>query len=745
MNWPILYKLLVIMVAISLIPLLVIGFMSINETQKLGVSTAEDARVIGMESVDNARAAMDTLGEEMIRRIAEDVAKQVDIYLRANPGKTIADLQADPEFQKIIVQSVGKTGYTTGMDAQTLINRFHSNNKNVGTDYHTMETSNPEFYAILTKGANCQDTYGYYPWKDADGVMRDKFGYFICTTLMTADGVTLRIGATTYIDEFSEPVRKIEEQINTRVNQTTTTINDKTAGVTWLIVLVTFITMIVVIIVGYIFARTISNPIRQLTVQAEQLGQGDLHRSEVEKSGMTEIDRLNDVFVVMQSNLEEKALAAQEIAKGNLGVSIPVVSDEDTLGKAMVTMKSAISGLALDLDTLVTHASSGSLSERADTGKYKGEYHKIVTGINTLLDAVVLPLNEAIRLSKSYAENCFSDRFDPSIPVSGSFAEFRDSLDHLGDQISQTVSVISERVITLTARTEEVEASIQSITSGASQAAGYMTNMSENSRKGQESVAEILKTIEDLSMAVSDISVQAERVSGLAINTNDLSMKGEELARTAEAGMTGIDSSTKNLDLMIQSIRQEMAEISNVITIITDISDQTNLLALNAAIEAARAGEAGMGFAVVANEVKDLATQSRSSAEKIGEMITHLTSQSDNAASVMNDANKQVQSGIDSVTRTLTVFKEIVQSVGEISHKITDVAAGSEEQAAAVEEVTAIVNLVLETLQETAKQAADTEKITHETSSSIQDVSHVMLSVNRVADDLNGEMQRFKI
>lgn len=745
MNSPILYKLLIIMVAISLIPLLVIGFISITGTQNLGLSAAEDARAIGMESVNNASSAMNILGEEMIRRIAQDVAKQVEIYINAHPAMTVTDLQSDPEFQKIIVQSVGKTGYTTGMDANTLINRFHSNSKNVGTDYHTMETTNPEFYAILAKGSNCQDSSGYYPWKDADGVYREKYGYYICTNAKTADGVTLRIGATTYIDEFSQPVREIEEQINTRINQTTTTINDKTTSVTGLIILVTLITMLIVVVTGYIFAQSISNPIRQLTVQAKQLSRGDLRRVETAKSGTMEIDQLNDAFAVMQGSLEENAHAAQEIAKGNLGVSIPVISDEDTLGKAMVTMKSAISALASDIESLVTHASNGSLSQRADTIHYEGEFHKIVTGINTLLDAVVSPLNEAIRLSRTYADNRFSDRFDPSIPVSGSFADFRDSLDHLGIQISRTVSVISDRIVTLTSGTEEVEASIQSITTGADQAAGYVTRMSENSRKGQESVAEILKTIEDLSIAVSDISVKAERVSGLATSMNDLSMKGEELARNAEAGMTGIDSSTKNLDQMIQSIRNEMVEISSVITIITDISDQTNLLALNAAIEAARAGEAGMGFAVVANEVKDLATQSRRSAERIGEMITRLSTQSDNAAKVMNDANLQVRAGIESVSRTLSVFKEIAESIEEISHKITDVAAGSEQQAAAVQEVTAIVNEVLVMLQQTAEHAADTEKVTHETVASIQDVSQVMLSVNRVADDLNSEMQRFRV
>jgi hypothetical protein len=115
------------------------------------------------------------------------------------------------------------------MDSATLINRFHKNEKNVGTDYHTMESSNPDFYKILIQGEGNKDSSGYYLWKDADGVMRPKFGYYTCTTRKTADGVILRIGPqhilTSSLHRFRKQGRKYgrpstrQQQISSHILQ----------------------------------------------------------------------------------------------------------------------------------------------------------------------------------------------------------------------------------------------------------------------------------------------------------------------------------------------------------------------------------------------------------------------------------------------------------------------------------------------------------------------------------------------
>ena len=745
MEWTLRNKLLTVMMVISLIPLGIIGIISYTEVQNLGILAANQTTLVGEQSLQEATEALNKLGEEMIQRIAQDVRTQVDIYLAAHPDKTIADLQKDPAFKEIIVQSVGDTGYTTAMDSATLINRFHKNEKNVGTDYHTMESSNPDFYKILIQGEGNMDSSGYYLWKDADGVMRPKFGYYTCTTRKTADGVILRIGATTYIHEFSAPVQNTGQKIRESINQTTSGIQSQMTNVQAFLLGSFILTVLVVLVIGFYFARSISNPIQTITGYAGQVSRGEMIPIDEINSDIQEIRDLNQAFNKMQQFLSGKAESASEIAKGNLQVQIPVMSEHDILGNAMVTMRKSIADMTADLTNLTTLAASGNLSSRVDPERYQGEFRNIMTQVNHLMRAVIRPIDETIRLSGRYADNVFIDRFDESLHVEGDFVRLKDSLNNVGNQISSTVSRIMTDVKTLNASALEADANIRSIATGSEEVTQNSRLVDEYAREGEKSVADVLRTVEDFSVAVSDISVKAEQVSGLAADANALSTKGENLARGAENGMAGIKHSAEDLNSMIQTIRNQMKEIGNIVTIITDIADQTNLLALNAAIEAARAGEAGRGFAVVAGEVKDLANQSRLSAENISDMISVLDKQSEDAAQMMEEANLQVNGGIQSVSDTLEVFKEIVVSMDEINRRISDVAASSEEQAASVQEITAIINEVLSGIRQTAVQADKNNRITAEMSAAITQMVHITESVSKIAESLTEEIDQFKV
>ncbi len=745
MEWTLRNKLLAVMMVISLIPLGIIGILSYTEVQNLGILAANQTTLVGEQSLQEATEALNKLGEEMIQRIAQDVRRQVDIYLAAHPDKTIADLQKDPAFKEIIVQSVGDTGYTTAMDSATLINRFHKNEKNVGTDYHTMESSNPDFYKILIQGEGNKDSSGYYLWKDADGVMRPKFGYYTCTTRKTADGVILRIGATTYIHEFSAPVQNTGQKIRESINQTTSDIQSQMTNVQAFLLGSFILTVLVVLVIGFYFARSISNPIQTITGYAGQVSRGEMIPIDAIKSDIHEIRDLNQAFNKMQQFLSGKANSASEIAKGNLQVQIPVMSEHDILGNAMVTMRKSIADMTADLTKLTTLAASGDLSSRVDPERYQGEFRNIMAQVNHLMKAVIRPIDETIRLSGRYAENVFIDRFDESLRLEGDFVRLKDSLNNVGNQISSTVSRIMTDVKTLNAGALEADANIRSIATGSEEVTQNSRLVDEYAREGEKSVADVLRTVEDFSVAVSDISVKAEQVSGLAADANALSTKGENLARGAENGMAGIKHSAEDLNSMIQTIRNQMKEIGNIVTIITDIADQTNLLALNAAIEAARAGDAGRGFAVVAGEVKDLANQSRLSAENISDMISVLDKQSEDAAQMMEEANMQVNGGIQSVSDTLEVFKEIVVSMDEINRRISDVAASSEEQAASVQEITAIINEVLSGIRQTAVQADKNNRITAEMSAAITQMVHITESVSKIAESLTEEIDQFKV
>jgi HAMP domain-containing protein len=298
MKMSIMIKLMGTMLLVSVIPLAILGFVALQDSQALGLSVVNDAKSIGDTSIQDSTAALNKLGEQIIQQKSQDVAKMLDLYIMDHPGKTLAQLQADPTFSALAVQPVGKTGYTTVMDATTLINRFHSNPKNVGTDYNTMATSNPAFYAILMKGANFQDSSGYYDWKDADGVMRPKFAYYTVLPTATSDGVRLRVGATTYINEFSAPAVEAQTAIKSNLDTTTAQIKEKTAsvGTKNTILVVIIVTMLIVIVVSYFFAMGITRPIKKLTSVANNVSLGDMSDTEIDITSNDEIGELAGSF-----------------------------------------------------------------------------------------------------------------------------------------------------------------------------------------------------------------------------------------------------------------------------------------------------------------------------------------------------------------------------------------------------------------------------------------------------------------
>ncbi len=145
----------------------------------------------------------------------------------------------------------------------------------------------------------------------------------------------------------------------------------------------------------------------------------------------------------------------------------------------------------------------------------------------------------------------------------------------------------------------------------------------ENAQKASEGIEQMSKAMQDMSAAVEEITSSMESVSTQANDANDSAKNGALLADNVNKDMMEIAESIQQRATEWSRIsRKQMTDIGKIIVLIRDLANQTNLLALNAAIEAARAGEHGRGFAVVASEVKSLAQESRSSAEKIEEMIT---------------------------------------------------------------------------------------------------------------------------
>ena len=415
------------------------------------------------------------------------------------------------------------------------------------------------------------------------------------------------------------------------------------------------------------------------------------------------------------------------------------------IGKSVMKIRDSLKSLSHDISLVSEGLGAGKLDIHIDETGYTGEFYTIVSGLNKALKDIEEPIRESMRVAHQFALYDFDARFNPSVRISGDWADLKKSFETIGGQISDAFGSINSQVMELSANAEQANASVQEVANSSEQVARNSDAVSQNTEQSDAGVRQVLRAMEDLSVTVGEVSQKAESVSRIAHESTTLSREGSEFARKAEEGMGVITRSAGDMDRLIGEIQQEMKKINEIVRLITDIANQTNLLALNAAIEAARAGDLGRGFAVVASEVKSLALESRGSAEKIIDMISNLQMKSQKAADAVTVATTAVEDGNVMLSDTLKIFGRLVTSVEDISENIEQVASMNEEQAAAVEEITSSMHEVSAMLKDTAKEAIDSAHATSETSASVHQLRVIVDQVAGISEQISVSMSRFRL
>lgn len=471
-----------------------------------------------------------------------------------------------------------------------------------------------------------------------------------------------------------------------------------------------------------------------------------------QKRQIKEMEQLNG-FLHKEVNRLAKNLSS--LSEGSFDLDFTVSKpDEFThdafelFEKINVSLKAAIDSIKImieDANLLSDSALMGTLDVRADIQRHKGEFSHIVEGMNRVLDSVMEPVREAYRVSEEYSRYHFSAEFNPEIPVKGEFLRFKDALNTIGTSISDAIHNLKSEADSLSHNASNAKTGVDDVSRGAQEIAKNAEQTSQNADKALEGIDQVLQGMSDLTTMVSEIAASTDEASKLSVETNNLAQKGIESAGDAEKGMESITSSSHEVDVIVSEIQNEMSQIRKIVNIITDIANQTNLLALNAAIEAARAGEAGRGFAVVAAEVKALAQESRSSAESISDMIQALESKSEKAGNAIDMSVKAVEDGNRALAITLDVFKELSQSVGTISDKMTFVAQSIESQAASFEEITASANEMSILVKKTADDATHSSATSEEALAVVAQINSVIDAINSAVSSMNHEMSQFSL
>ena len=333
-------------------------------------------------------------------------------------------------------------------------------------------------------------------------------------------------------------------------------------------------------------------------------------------------------------NLDPVVVAAEKVAKGDFDIEIQVNSQDEIgiLGNVFLEMTTSLKTIVEDVDYILNELSKGNFcvySQNEDS--YVGAFHNILQ-----------------------------------------------SVQHLRDNLSDTLRQINLSADQVAAGSDQVAAGAQALSQGATEQAS---------------------AVEELAATVTEISQQADVAGEYA---------GEASVKTGEAGSLMEECRLQMHDMVtaMDEIKQTSDQIGKIIKTIEDIAFQTNILALNAAIEAARAGNAGKGFAVVANEVRSLAAKSAEAATNTADLIQASLNAVDRGAKLANG--------------TATQMEAMATSAQVVMDMVVKIAANAQEQNASLRQVSTGIDQIAAVVQTNSATAEESAAASEELSSQAQ-------------------------
>ncbi len=422
--------------------------------------------------------------------------------------------------------------------------------------------------------------------------------------------------------------------------------------------------LLIAFIIGFMFSKKITTPIKNLHDAAQKISTGNTNIV-VTKITEDEVGELTDSFNSMVKDIN---VALEEVKRKSEAAEYAAKEAEQAKVVALEQQKY----LANSVDKLLTKMdafSDGDLTVQLDIvkddeiGKLFSGFNRAVNNIGTML----IKVNEAV---------------------------------------SATASASAE----ISSSTEQMAAGAQEQSAQTSEVASAVEEMTRT----------ILETTKNTSVAA-----EASKTSG------DNAIEGGKAVSETIDGMNRISQVVQKSADTVLTLGQNSDKIGEIVQVINDIADQTNLLALNAAIEAARAGEQGRGFAVVADEVRKLAERTTNATKEIASMIKAIQKDTSEAVSSIKEGTSEVEKGKEKANKAGDVLKKIVEGAKKVSDIVIQVAAASEEQASAAEEI--------------GKNIEAINNVTNESATGIQQIARAAEDLNRLTNDLQNLVSQFKL
>lgn len=359
--------------------------------------------------------------------------------------------------------------------------------------------------------------------------------------------------------------------------------------------------------------------------------------------------------------------------------------------------------------------------------------------------SIIKPINKMNTRLKEIAEGEGDLTQLIDLGTKDEIGEMSQSFDRMIEKLRELVKQVSLDAEQVAAASEQLAASSEETTRATEQIVETVQEVAVETEQQTQSVQDTTNTIEEISSSVHQIATNSDAVSITAEYASDKATEGNKVVSTVVTQMNEIQIAVNELSQLVHTLGTRSQQISEIVGVITGIADQTNLLALNAAIEAARAGEHGSGFAVVADEVRKLAEQSSNSAQEISQLILSIQIDTSNTINTMDSTNKKVADGITLVHDTGTAFKQIQQSVHEVSTQIQNVSSEVKGMSQGVQQMVQAMDVISKASNVTATGAHSMSAATEEQLAAMEEMTSSSTSLSKMAEELQKIIGKFKV
>ncbi|MCD4865759.1 methyl-accepting chemotaxis protein [Pseudomonas sp. PLB05] len=332
----------------------------------------------------------------------------------------------------------------------------------------------------------------------------------------------------------------------------------------------------------------------------------------------------------------------------------------------------------------------------------------------SLSRTIVGRLAQTVAIARAIA----AGRLDSPIPAGGhdELGQLLTAFGQMQDRLRDMIQGIKQGTDRLVAASHSISANSQQLSTAAQEQSSAASSMAA--------------TVEQLTVSINHVSDNAGEAHDLSSQSGRLAQDGGQTIQASVDSMKSIAGTVQSSATRIGELGEHSERVSSIVSVIKGIADQTNLLALNAAIEAARAGEQGRGFAVVADEVRQLAQRTTNSTQEIAAMIEKIQAATQAAMSDMEVGVRQVNGGVDLANQAGEAVVSINNSSDKVVRVVNQISLSLREQTAASHDVARTVERLAQMAQQNSEAIDETVK--------------TAVSLDALANDLNRQIGQFR-